>query len=95
VPHHGENCDNVSNQADDVIPDSQRGSLCTRSEVSHFESVGYDKEGSSSAGASDPAAWPGVMNWNVRGYLIQIGPPTITTEISPKPRVRGRFNAKE
>jgi len=26
-PHHSENCDNVSSQTDDVMPDSQRGSL--------------------------------------------------------------------
>jgi len=105
--HHSENCDNVSSQTPDVMPDIQRGSLCTRNEVSHFESVESDKEGSSSAGASDgsyehekskfagtigwtnnpatwcqscpPATWPAVMNRNVRGYLIQIGPPTITT----------------
>jgi len=92
------------------MPDSQRGSVCTRSQVSHFESVESDKEESSSAGASDepyehenskfagtiewtnrPATWPGVINRNVRGYLIQIGPPTITTEISPETRVIGRF----
>ena len=50
-PHHSENCDNVSSTTDDAIPDSQRGSLCTRTEVSHFESVEYTKKGSSSAGA--------------------------------------------
>jgi len=38
-PHHSENCDNVSSLTDDVMPDSQRGRLSTRSEVSHFESV--------------------------------------------------------
>ena len=37
--HHSENCDNVSSQTDDVMPDSQCGSLCTVSEVSHFETV--------------------------------------------------------
>jgi len=31
------------------MADSQRGSLCTRSEISHLESVESDKEGSSSA----------------------------------------------
>jgi len=35
------------------MPDSQRGSLCTRSEVSDFESVEADKEGISSSNASD------------------------------------------
>jgi len=29
---------------------------------------------------NNPATWPGVINWNVRGYLILIGPPTITAE---------------
>jgi len=96
-PHHSENCDNVSSQTG-VMPDSYRGSLSTRSEVSHFEGVESDKEGSSLAGASDksyehenstfaeaigwtnnPATWPGVMNQDVRGYLIQIWPSTVTT----------------
>jgi len=27
--HHSENCDNVSSQTDDVMPNSQRGSLST------------------------------------------------------------------
>jgi len=35
------------------MPDSQRGSLCTKREVGRFESVESDKEGSSSAGTSD------------------------------------------
>ena len=51
-PHRIENCDKVGSQTGDVMPDSQRGSLCTRSEVSHFERV-ESKEGSSSAAASD------------------------------------------
>jgi len=42
-PHHSENCDNVSSQTDDVMSDSWRGSLRTRSEVSHFESAESDK----------------------------------------------------
>ena len=116
APHHSENCDNVSRQTDDVIPDSQRGSLCPRSEVSHFGSVESDREGSSSACASnesyehgnskfagtigwtnDPVSWPGVFNRNVRGYLIQIGPSTITTKFLAEKRVIGRFKftAKE
>ena len=45
-PHHSENCHNVSSQTDDIMPDSQRGSLCTGSEVSRLESVESDKEGS-------------------------------------------------
>jgi len=28
---------------------------------------------------NDPATWSGVMNRNVGGYLMQIGPPTIKT----------------
>ena len=52
-PHHSENCDNISSQTDDVMPDSQRRSLCTRCEVSHLESVESDEEGRLSAGASD------------------------------------------
>jgi len=32
------------------------------------------------------------MNGNVRGYLIQIGPYTITTEFSPETRAIGRFD---
>jgi len=47
-PHHSENCDHVSSRTDDVMPDSQRGSVCTRS---HFGSVESDR--SSSVGASD------------------------------------------
>jgi len=43
-PHHNENCDNVSSRTDDIMPDSRRGSLCTRSEVDHFESVESEKE---------------------------------------------------
>ena len=43
-PHHSESCDNVSSQPDYIMPDSRRGSLCTRSEVSHFESVESDKK---------------------------------------------------
>ena len=50
-PHHSENCDNVSSQTDDVMPDSPRGSLCTRSEAYHFESVESGK-GNSSADVS-------------------------------------------
>jgi len=38
--------------------DDQRGSLCTRSEVSGFESVETDKDGSSSGGASDVSYEP-------------------------------------
>jgi len=52
-PHHSENCDNISSHTDGVMPDSQRGRLCARSEVSHFESLQPDKGGSSSTGASD------------------------------------------
>jgi len=35
------------------MPDSQKGSLCMRNEVSNFESVKSHKERSSSAGACD------------------------------------------
>jgi len=92
------------------MPDSQRGSLCARSEVSHFASVESDKEGSLLFGAcdesyklenskfartigwtNDPASSPGVIDRNVRGYLIQIELSTITTEFLPEMRVIGRF----
>jgi len=43
-PHNSKNCDNVSSQTDDVMLDCQAGSLCTRSEVSHFESVSLTKK---------------------------------------------------
>jgi len=42
-PHRIENCDKVGSQTGDVMPDSQRGSLCTRSEVSHFEGLSLKK----------------------------------------------------
>ena len=109
-PHHSENCDNVRSETDDVMPDSQMGSLRARSEVNHFKRVEFDKERCSSAGASDdsyehknsklattiwwkndPTIWPDVMKWNFKGYLIQIRPPTITTEYLPETRVIGRF----
>ena len=32
----------------------------------------------------DPASWPGVVNRDVRGYSIQIGLSTITTELLPE-----------
>jgi len=35
---------------------------------------------------NDPATWSGVMNRNVRGYLIQIGPPTIRNRILSRNR---------
>jgi len=48
----------------------------------------YEHEHSKFAGTigwtNDPATWPRVMNRNVGGYLIQIGPPTTTTEFSPE-----------
>jgi len=89
--------------------DNPRRSLCTKSELSHFEGVESDKEGSSLASApesyehknfkfggtigwaSNPATWPGVMNWNARCVLIQIGLCTITTEFSSETRVIGQF----
>jgi len=37
------------------MPESQNGSLRTGLEISHFEIVEFDKEGSSSIGASDEA----------------------------------------
>ena len=33
-PYHSENHDNVSSHTDDVMPDSQKWSLCSRNEVS-------------------------------------------------------------
>jgi len=44
--------DNAGSQSDDVMQDSQSGSLRTRSEMSHFEIVESDKK---EAGASDEA----------------------------------------
>jgi len=55
----------------------------------------YEHENSKFAGTigwtNDPASWPGVINRNVRSYLIQIEPSTITTEFSPQTRVIGRY----
>jgi len=45
-PSHSEDGDNAGSQLDDVMPESQSGSLCTRSEISHFEIFESDKEGS-------------------------------------------------
>jgi len=45
-PSHSEGGGNAGSQPDDVMPESQRGSLCIRSEISHFEIVESDKEGS-------------------------------------------------
>jgi len=79
---------------------SQRGTLCTRSEISHRSSIGasdesYELENLKFAGTigwtNDRATWPSLMNRNIRGYLIQIGPPTITAQFSPETRVIGRF----
>jgi len=38
-----------------VTPESQSGRLCTGSDISRFESVDSDKEGTSSDGASNEA----------------------------------------
>jgi len=43
-PHHSENGDNVGSQPDDVMPGSESGSLCTRSEIIHFEIVESSKK---------------------------------------------------
>jgi len=55
----------------------------------------YEHKNSKFAGTigwtNDPATWPGVMNRNVRGYLLQIGLPTITTEFSSETKVIGQF----
>jgi len=40
------NGDNTGSQPDNGMQDSQSGNLCTRSEISHFEIVESDKEGS-------------------------------------------------
>ena len=45
-PNRSEDGDNAGSQPDDVMPDSQSGSLCTRNEINHFEIVESDKEGS-------------------------------------------------
>jgi len=37
---------NAGSQSDDIMSDGHGGSLCTRSEISHFEIVESDKEGS-------------------------------------------------
>jgi len=55
MPHHIEDGDNVGNQPGHVAPDSQSGSLCAGSDVSRYESVDSDKEGTSSDNASDEA----------------------------------------
>ena len=104
-PDNSENCDNVSSQTDDVMPHSQRGSLCTGIEVSNFESGESEGQWSLSTGASEdsyehenrhlPEPFDGQRSCHLarfhesefRGYLIQIGPPTITTEFSPETRV--------
>ena len=45
-PSHCEDGKNAGSQPDDVMPDNQSGSLCTRSEISHFEIIESDKEAS-------------------------------------------------
>ena len=76
--------------------------------------MSHNKEGTSSVSASDeacedenskivrtndPATWPGVMGWNVRGYLARRESPAITAEIFPETRVIRRvflsYTAKE
>ena len=51
MPHYDEDGENIGSQPGYVAPDSQSGSLCTGSDVSRFESVDSDKEGTSSDGA--------------------------------------------
>ena len=43
-PHHSEDGDNVRSQRDVAMPYSQSATLCTGSEISHFEIVESDKE---------------------------------------------------
>ena len=43
VPRHSEDGDNAGSQPNDIMPDSQSGIFCTRSEISHFENES-DKE---------------------------------------------------
>ena len=49
MPHHIQDGDNiVCSQPGHVTPDNQSGSSYTRSDLSRFESIDSDKEGSSS-----------------------------------------------
>jgi len=43
-PIHSEDGGNAGSQSDDIMPDSQSGSLCTRSEISHCEIVESGKK---------------------------------------------------
>ena len=51
IPRHVEDGDNAGSQPDHVTADSQSGSLCTGNDISRFESVESDKEGTLSASA--------------------------------------------
>jgi len=51
--HHSEDGNNLDMEPDYLMPGNQTGSLCTRSEISHFESVESARKGSSSDSASD------------------------------------------
>jgi len=51
--HHSEDGDNLGREPDYIMPGNQTGSLCTRNDISHFESVESAKIGSSSASASN------------------------------------------
>jgi len=71
------------------------GSLCTESEISHFEIVESNKAGASDEACedenskfvgtvglpNDSATWPVFMSRNVRNYLTQRDePPTVTSQ---------------
>jgi len=73
----------------------QSGSLCTGSEISHFEIVESDKASASDEACedenskfvgtiglpNDSASWPVFMRRNVRNYLTQREePPTVTSQ---------------
>jgi len=72
-----------------VTPDKEGSSLAAAPDECHEHE--NSKFGETTGWTNDPATWPRVMNRNVRGYLIKIGPSTFTTEFSPETRVAGRF----
>jgi len=55
MPHHIEGGETVGSPPGDVMPDKQSGRSCTGSDITLFESVDSDNEGTSSDGAFDDA----------------------------------------
>jgi len=61
MPSHIEDGDDVGSQPGHVTSDNQSGSA--GSDISRFESVDSDKEGTSSDGASDEACEQEIQIW--------------------------------